>query len=235
MDSIRIWAPESDTDSKAIKCIAEKIVTYHGISLRILEGTKEAFNTASKHPDGLIKAVNNYLKQSNLVIFLLDADSAQSQEKRKGEKHSLINKVTRTVEQAQGRAILVLIEQELEAWLLTDCLGICCFFTNDSRSRESKKWIDFAKKQQKGKTEDITEPELGGKNAKEHLIQLSKKIIKTAKPKLKPNDLKKIQYSEQISAQVAKYIEISKETLARNDSLLKFAEHLNLKNKPLEF
>jgi hypothetical protein len=228
MDSIRIWAPESDTDSRAVRCIAEKIVSYHGSNFRILEGTKEAFNQASRQPDGLIKAVNTYLKSSCLVIFLLDADGVQSQAKRKEEPNSLINKVNKAVQQAQGKAILVLIQQEIEAWLLVDCLGICCFFTKDTKSREKQKWISFSKKHQAGKTNLIVEAELGGKNAKEHLVELSKKILKTANPRLKPSDLTKNQYSEQISDQVAKYIEISQETLARNDSLSEFAQHLNL-------
>ncbi|PZV11889.1 MAG: hypothetical protein DCF22_13505 [Leptolyngbya sp.] len=228
MNSIRIWAPESDTDtdSKAVRCIAEKIVSHYGSDFRILEGTKEAFNQASRQPDGLVKAVNTYLKSSRLVIFLLDADGVQSQAKRKEEPNSLINKVTRAVQQSQGKAVLVLIQQELEAWLLVDCLGVCCFFTKDSKIREKQKWVNFSKKNQAGKTNLITEAELGGKNAKEHLVELSKKILKVANPKLKPSDITQNQYSEQISDQVAKCIEITQGTLIRNDSLLEFSQHL---------
>lgn len=224
MDSIRIWAPESDTDSRAVRCIAEKIVSYYGSNFKILEGTKEAFNQASRHPNGLIQAVNIYLKNSCLVIFLLDADGVQSQAKRKGEPNSLINKVSQVVEQAQGKAVLVLIQQEIEAWLLVDYLGICCFFTKDAKARENLKWIKFSKKHQVGKTNLIIEAEVGGKNAKEHLVELSKKILKVANPQLKPNDIRKNQYSEQIADQVAKCIEITQETLTRNDSLFEFSK-----------
>lgn len=231
MERVLIWTPESDTDSKAVCFIAEKIINYYGIELQVNTGTKEGFNQVASRPDGLMKAVNIYLKNHRLVIFLLDADGLQSQERRKREENSLINKVNKVVKQSKGKAVLVLIKQELEAWLLVDYLGICCFFTKDPKNREREKWIKFAKKHQIGKTDLITEAELGGKNAKEYLMELSRKILQIANPNLDKKDLKKNRYSEQISDQVAQCIEINKISLSRNDSLAEFADYL--KSEPV--
>jgi ABC-type oligopeptide transport system ATPase subunit len=84
MPSVRLWVPESDHDSKAVGCIANKIVALYGGNITIQLATKQGFNTAI-HPkiqDGLKKAVDTYLKNHNLVIFLLDSDGTQSQNQR---------------------------------------------------------------------------------------------------------------------------------------------------------
>ena len=159
MSSIRIWTPESDFDSKTVCCIAKKIVAHYDSNITVLESSKEAFNQAlRKQGDGgLKKAVDTYLKSSELVIFLLDADGVQSQAQRLKEPNSLINRIDRVVKQSQDRCFLTLISQELEAWLLVDCLGICCYYTKSSETRNDKSWEKFAKKYQKGQTELITE------------------------------------------------------------------------------
>jgi hypothetical protein len=230
MVSVRIWTPESDYDSKAVCCIAQKIVKHYNCDVEILAGTKEAFNTVARHPDGLKKAVDAYLKTSEIVIFLLDADGVQSQAQRLKEKNSLINQVNKVVEQAQGKAVLVLIDKELEAWLLIDCLGICCYLNKTHKIRNDRDWIKFSNKYQPGDTSLITEAESGGKNAKEYLVEFSKKILKKLNPKLKARDLQKRHYSEQESYQIAEYLEINNQTIARNNSLYKFSQHLKREN-----
>jgi hypothetical protein len=148
--------------------------------------------------------VDTYLKSSELVIFLLDADGVQSQAKRLQEPNSLINRIKRVVAQSQGKAWLIIIGQELEAWLLVDCLGICCYFTKNQQTRSDPQWVKFAQNSQIGKTDLIIEAESGGKNAKEYLVDLSKLILKKINPKLKPKDLKKLQYEENYSDKIAK-------------------------------
>jgi hypothetical protein len=49
------------------------------------------------------------------------------------EPNSLINRINKVVAQSQGKALLILIRQELEAWLLVDCQGICCYFTKNQQ------------------------------------------------------------------------------------------------------
>lgn len=79
MPSIRIWTPESDFDSQAVCCIAEKIIDYYKSDFQIFSSSKKAFNKAVKQGEkGLENQVNFYLKTSKLVIFLLDADGVQA-------------------------------------------------------------------------------------------------------------------------------------------------------------
>lgn len=231
MSNILIWAPESDFDSKTVCCIAKKIVKLYNSNITVLDSSKVAFNQAIKKTggDGLKKAVDIYLKNSELVIFLLDSDGVQSQAQRLQEPNSLINRINRVVEQSQGKCLLILIRQELEAWLLVDCLGICCYFTKNLENRTDTKWVKFAKKYQKGQTDLIIEAESGGKNAKEYLVNFSKDIVKKINPKLKDRDLEKKQYSEHDSDKVADKLEITDQTIARNNSLSEFAQHFKKK------
>ncbi len=227
MLSIRIWTPESDHDSKAVLCLSEKIVQDYKSEVQVYESSKKAFNTAIKKygNEGLLKAVNNYLKNNDLVIFLLDADGIQSQAQRKQQPNSLINRIEYVVNQSNGKAILIFIKQELESWLLIDCLGICCYYTKNNNTRNKEDWISFARKHQKGKTEDIIEAEAGGKGAKEYLEDLSKAINKKINPKLKDKDLKNKKYTESESPNIMRYIEINSQTINRNDSLKEFATY----------
>lgn len=229
MPSVRIWTPESDYDRDAVVCIAEKIVGYNELDLAIQSASKQGFNDVASKPNGLQKAVNTYLKRNDLVIFLIDADGNQALDKRKREKNSLVNRIEAVVKASEGKAKLILMLQELEAWLLVDCLGICCYFTGNSQDRNQKKWIQFASKKQKGKTNLIEEANVGGKGAKEYLVELSKEILIEKNPKLKnkPKNLKQSQYSEDKSPKVAECLEINSQTIKRNDSLEEFAKCLN--------
>ncbi len=227
MPNILIWTPESDHDSRAILYLSQKIIEYYNSDTKVYESSKRAFNQAIKKDkdNGLLKAVNIYLKSNDLVIFLLDADGIQSQAQRRQQSNSLINRVEYVVNQSDGKAILILIKQELESWLLIDCLGICCYYTKNNNTRNKEEWIRFAKKHQKGKTESIIEAEAGGKGAKEYLENLSKAINKKINPNLKDRNLKQKQYTESESPDVMRYIEINNETINRNDSLKEFATY----------
>jgi len=226
MPSIRIWTPESDFDSKAVRCIAEKIIAFYGSDIKVLESTKDAYNQAVRK-NLLDKAVKNYLKTSTLVIFLIDADGIQSQAEHLKQPNSLVNKITEVVNSIDN-AILIYIRQELEAWLLVDCMGICCYFTKDEKTRIKKDWIEFSTKNQRGNTELIVESIRGGKGAKEYLVDFSDSINLKINPNLakKLDNLKQKRYSESNSPQVAKYIEINQQTLAKNESLREFAKYL---------
>jgi len=228
MPSVRIWTPESDYDIDAVVCIAKKIVGYNKLDLKIEYAEKQGFNDVASKPNGLQKAVNTYLKRNDLVIFLIDADGNQALDKRKGEKNSLVNRIKEVVKASGGKAKLILMLQELEAWLLVDCLGICCYFTGNANVINDKKWVQFASKKQKGKTNLIEEANVGGKGAKEYLVELSKEILIQKNPNLKkkPKNLKQSQYSEDKSPKLAECLEMNGKTLKRNDSLEEFAKCL---------
>ena len=231
MPSIRLWVPESDHDSKAVACIANKIVSLYGSSITIQLADKQGFNRAihSKNQDGLKKAVNIYLKNDDLVIFLLDSDGIESQNQRRKEKNSLVNRIEEVVKLSEGRVKYFPMIQELEAWLLVDYLGICCFFTKNADHRNNRKWIDFANSKQRGGTDLIAEAESGGRGAKECLVKASREILIKHNPNLtdKHKNLKASQYEESQSSKIAEYIEIDYQTLRRNKSLLDFATCLH--------
>lgn len=226
MKKIRIWTPESDTDSRAVQCLAKKIVKFYSKEILITTATKSAYNTAARTDEGLRNAVNIYLKQDDFVIFLLDYDGIQSYNQRKNEPNSHINKITSVIKKLPDKTMLLYMCQELEAWLLIDCLGICCYFKNSEVLRLDKDWIKFSQKYQSHRTDLIVEAERGGKNAKEYLVNFSRKIIKEINPKIKPKDINQKEYTENISDRVAEFIRINKETINRNNSLKEFADLL---------
>jgi hypothetical protein len=194
MPSIRLWVPESDYDSKAVGCIANKIVALYGGDITIQLADKQGFNRATnpKIQDGLKKAVDAYLKNDILVIFLLDSDGIESQNQRRREKNSLVNRIEEVVKlfEGVGRVKYFPMIQELEAWLLVDYLGICCFFTKNDH-RNNQEWIKFAKSKQRGQTDLIAEAESGGRGAKEFLVKASQEILIKHNPNLrdKPKNL----------------------------------------------
>lgn len=231
MCKIFLWAPESDYDAKTVHCIAKKIVTFHRKdNVELILGTKQAYNHAIKNreEDGLQKAVEIYLKDHNSVLFLIDYDGRQSEAARLKQPNSFFNRINKVVENSKfsGRVQLILICQELEAWLLIDCLGICCYYTKSENTRTKKDWQNFANKHQIGRTENITEAESGGKGAKEYLENFSKLIAEKRNPQLKEKDLKKHKYTESLSPEIADYLEISEKTINRNSSLKEFDEYL---------
>ena len=67
---------------------------------------------------------------------------------------------------------------------------------------------------------------IGGKGAKEFLIEFYERRLFELNPKLSQNDIKSTRYRVTISLEVAEYIEINKETLRRNNSLKKLGDVL---------
>jgi hypothetical protein len=230
MPSVRLWTPESDYDRDAVCCIAKKIIDFYGCDLKIDYASKQAYNDAARKPEGLKKAVDIYLKGNDLVIFLIDADGIQSQAQRLRERNSLFNRIQEVVNISGGKAKLILILQEVEALLLVDFLGICCYFTKNTQNRNHQEWINFANRKQLGKTNLIAEATPGGRNAKEHLEELSQEILIKNNPNLrnKPRNLKDLKYQEEQAPKVAEFIEINNQTIKRNDSLEEFAQCLKL-------
>jgi hypothetical protein len=228
MPSILIWTPESDYDRDAVKEISMQIVRCYNIQCEIKTSTKEAYNRAvQKDPkEGLKDAVCTYLKEYDCVIFLIDSDGIQSKNCRRNEENSYLNQIKKVVN--QKNIFLVEIMQGLEAWLLIDCLGICCFYNNNTNTRDKKEWKNLANKYQRGETERIIEAEAGGKGAKEYLEDFSDEINLKINPKLKDKlkNLKSKRYRERDSPQIVKHILINESTIKRNSSLQNFSSHL---------
>lgn len=234
MPSVRIWAPESDYDEQAVRCLAENVVAYLGAELRVYTAGERAYTTVGRkirsNPHALLIAAEQYLKQNDYLIFVMDRDSSASLAKRRTEPFSKINLIESVVSAAelQGRVFLSLMIEELEAWLLIDCFGICCYFASkdcseQARTKHKKNLDRLAHKYQRGNTEHITEPVPGGKNAKEYLESFSEAIIRQSNLRIRHDTLDRNKYHERLSSELAKCIEINAETLARNPSFKQFA------------
>jgi hypothetical protein len=233
MPSVRIWVPESDYDEQAVRCLAENVVAYLGTELRVYTAGERAYTAVGRkirsNPRAFVIAVEQYLKQDDYLIFVMDRDSPASLVRRKSEPFSKINLIeyAANASELQGRVFLSLMIEELEAWLLIDCFGICCYFagkdcSEQARAKHKKTFYRLAHKYQRGNTEHITEPEPGGKNAKEYLESFSEAIIRHSNPRIRHDTLDRNKYHERLSPELAKCIEINTETLARNPSFKQF-------------
>ena len=232
MPSIRIWTLESDNDAKAVRCLAHKLVTFMQLGSMSIDTTGKL-----KPSINLERAVQNFLKDEDCVILVIDRDGPMTHHKQQQNSNSIINQIKRIVNDRRFADKVFLVEaiQELEAWLLIDCLGIFCYFASkraqsqyrdDCRSKVSenpslKRLVD---RHQKGNTETIVEAEIGGKGAKEHLIEFSEKILLALNPNMPLKNVDREKYRETRSSEVAEHIVIDKETLQRNNSLKKLRD-----------
>ena len=234
MPTIRIWTLESENDAKAVKCLANKLVTHLQLgNISIQRGPKavpKRNRRGTSSSDTLRMAVQNYLKQDACVIFVIDSDGPMSGHQRQQEPNSLINQITRIVRDRRftGKVFLAQAVQELEAWLLIDCLGIFCYFASKvaqykencrDRVSENSSFTQLVRRYQKGNTEYIVEAESGGRGAKEYLIELSEKILLALNPNLPHRNIRRQQYRENMSPEVAEHVLIDQRTLRRNNSL----------------
>ena len=234
MPRVTIWVIESDNDKEVVKCLSRKLATYLGLNIRVRAVGKKAFNDVAKQlkrkPDALERAIADYLEDSNCVIFVTDSDSYIRLEKRQDNPTSAISHIKQVQDKFAGKVHLALAVHELEAWLLVDCLGICCYFAGvenspNPRQRQYKKFQSLLK-QSPGNTELIVEVEPGAIGPKEYLIEFSGKILKTLNPKIKPRILNQKKYKPSLSPEIAQYIEINDDTLRRNNSLRQFGQYL---------
>lgn len=175
-------------------------------------------------------AVQNYLRQDACVIFVIDSDGPMSSHQRRQEPNSLINQITRVVQDRRftGKVFLAQAVQELEAWLLIDCLGIFCYFASKvaryrencrDRVSENRTFTQLVRRYQKGNTEYIVEAEIGGRGVKEYLIEFSEKILLALNPNKTHRNVNREQYRENMSPEVAEHVLVDQQTLSRNKSL----------------
>ena len=235
MPNIRIWTLESENDAKAVKCLANKLVTHlqlGNLSIQTVgpKAVPKKNRRGASLSDILRMAVQNYLKQDDCVIFVIDSDGPMSSHQRRQEPNSLINQITQVVRDRRftGKVFLAQAVEELEAWLLIDCLGIFCYFASkvaqyreNCRDRVSanQSFMRLVNSCQKGDTEKIVEAETGGRGAKEYLIELSEKILLALNPNLPHRNIRRQQYRENMSPEVAEHVLIDQHTLRRNKSL----------------
>ena len=229
MPSVRIWTLESDNDDKVVKCLAEKLVEHlHLENISVRTASKK--DVPKGRDKGLTIATQNYLKQEDYVIFVIDHDGPMSRHQRGQESNSLLNQIKRIVNNHSfvGKVFFAPAIQELEAWLLIDCLGIFCYFAsrysqyrNNCRDKVSanQSFVRLLRHYQKGNTEHIVETEVGGNGPKEYLEDFSEQVLRALNPNMPQKNINRDRYHERVSPDLAKYVVIDKETLRRNNSL----------------
>ena len=180
--------------------------------------------------DRLSRTIQQYLKKDDYIIFVIDTDSPMSLHQRRQEPNSLINQIERIIEDQSfaGKVFFAPAVHELEAWLLVDCLGIFCYFAsqrsrykNNCRRKVSnnRSLMNFVKSYQRGNTENIVETEIGGRGAKEYLIEYSEQVLRKLNPNMPQRNVDHERYQERMSPDLAKDVVINRETLRRNNSL----------------
>ena len=133
MPTVRIWTLEPDHDAKAIKRLANKLVTdlqLDSLSLQIAD--KKALLKYTKENDSLSNtltmATQHCLQKDDCVIFVVDPSPPIPIHQRPEKSDSLIHLIEQIVDDDRfsGRVFLVQGAQELKAWLPVVCksLGI---------------------------------------------------------------------------------------------------------------
>ena len=235
MPTVTIWTLESDSDAKTVKCLANKLVTHLQLgNLSIRAVGKNALPKRDRKgaplSNALRKATQIYLKQDACVIFGIDRDGPMSTHQRRQQQNSLINQIEQVVNDSSfaGTVFLAQAVQELEAWLLIDCIGVFCYFASKrAQYRENcrgkvstdQSFARLVGRYQKGNTENIVEAEMGGKGAKEYLREFSEKILLALNPNMPQRNVSEKRYREAMSPEVAEHVDINHETLRRNNSL----------------
>ena len=234
MKRVRIWTLESDHDAETVKCLACKLVSFlklDGFSIQ-----SSGRNSVPKprrrgtSNSNLKGAVQNYLKEDACVIFVIDSDSPMSSYQRSLESNSLLNQVYSVLgdKSLEGRVFLSQAVQEIESWLLVDCLGVFCFFASrrkqfkdDCRGKVSRNnsFMRIVKKNQKGDTQHIVEAEIGGKGPKEYLVKYSEDVLQGLNPNMPPKNVRGNRYKESMAPAIAEYVVINNQTLKCNSSL----------------
>ena len=253
MSTIRIWALESDYDAKAVECLANKLKSY--LQLRDLRIESSGASTLSEiqarvrkslprrarrnvtSDAPLKRATHDYLKDEACVIFVIDQDSPKSLNQRRQEPNSLINQIEAVINEPSldGKVYLALAVQELEAWLLIDCIGILYYFASETgaltenerdKTSTNPSFAQLVDDFQEANTEDIVEEEIGGSGPKEYLFKFSEAILRKLNPDIRQMDIYRRRYRPAMTPAMADYVDINEQTLRRNTSLRYLGELL---------
>ena len=242
MPRIRIWTLESTNDAKVVKHLVGKLVTHlrlGNLSIQTVGGIEFLmYNKRGQSlGDRIRQTTQQYLKKDDYVIFVIDNDSPMARHQRRQQRNSLITQIELIAQDSNfsGKVFFAPAIQELEAWLLIDCLGIFCYFASqrsqyrsDCRDKVSanQSFVRLLRRYQKGNTEHIVETEIGGNGPKEYLEDFSEQVLRALNPDIPQKNINRERYHERVSSNLAEYIVIDKETLRRNNSLRKLGNVL---------
>ena len=131
MPTVRIWTLEPDHDAKAIKRLANKLVTDLQLgNLSIQTADKKAFLKYDRENDSLsdtlTMATQHCLQQDDCVIFVVDPGPPMPTHQRQQKSDLLINHIEQIAGDRDfaGKVFLAQGVQELKAWLPVACKSL---------------------------------------------------------------------------------------------------------------
>lgn len=132
MANVRIWSVESDYDAEALKSLVKKLaINLKFKTLSVQTVSSKAFlmsNWSDKVSlnGKLKKAVRDYLRQDDYVIFFLDSDGPMLTRQQPQELEALVNQIKQIVTDPgfAGKVFFAPGVQELESCLWRAHLGI---------------------------------------------------------------------------------------------------------------
>ena len=223
MYKIRIWTLESDYDADAVSNLAHKLVKHLNLDDVVVNVVGRSA-IPRRVENGLIKAVKDYLKDDDRLIFVIDSDGPMASFERQQQPRSLANQIKNVLadKEIAHKVFRADAVCELEAWLLIDCIGIMCYYLSNryktdcrDRIKQNKQFMKVVAKNQKGKTDLIVEAEMGGKGVKEYLEKYTEQILQTINPDMPSKNIDQEKYREALSPVFAQFIEIDSQTIKK--------------------
>ena len=122
MSTVRIWAVKSDHEAKAVKSIANKLVSDWQLSNLSIQSAGRISSLVRKGKplsDTLRKATQHYLNQDDCVIFVIERNSPMSIHPGFPESSSLFKETEKILTESHlaGKIFLAQGIQELNVWL----------------------------------------------------------------------------------------------------------------------
>ncbi len=132
MANVRIWTVESDYDAEALKSLVKKLTTnlkFKDLSVQTVGSKAFLMSNWSDKVSlngKLKKAVRDYLRQDDYVIFFLDSDGPMFTRQQPQELEALVNQIKQIVTDPgfAGKVFFAPGVQELESRLWRAHLGI---------------------------------------------------------------------------------------------------------------
>ena len=145
MISIRIWNLESDRDSKAVRFLENEFIRFRQLGdIAIRTAGRSTLRKCHRKGvplrESLRKAIENYFKQDDYIIFLID-----SEQRRQLESKSLVEQIRRIVRDADfSDKVFFLVDiQECDDAIPTEWQSIVSRFrieVESERKRFREEW-----------------------------------------------------------------------------------------------
>ena len=132
MANVRIWTVESDYDTEALTSLVKRLATdlkFNDLSVQTVDSEGFSMSNWSDKTSlngKLKKAVRDYLKQDDYVIFFLDNDNPMLTRQQLPELEALVNQIKQIVTDPSfaGKVFFAPGVQELELRLWRALMGI---------------------------------------------------------------------------------------------------------------